>query len=144
MSASTSIKSLVATSLAAAHAYAKGVSGLQALPEVRKAAQSGADAVRALLLPAVAGYYAVGVVVSESPRNKGQATLDREAASYEAAKTALRRLTADVMGKGKGNKPDVEIPEELLAAARLLAKKANAYEGSKSLAAKALALAFAE
>lgn len=142
---SASIKSLVAASLNAAHAYAKGVSGLQALPEVRKAAQSGADTVRALLLPHVAEYYSVPVVVSESPRNKGQAALDREAPSYEAAKKALQRLTADVMGKtGNKAKDEVEIPEELMAAARTLAKRANAYEGSKALAAKALALAFAE
>jgi len=137
------INSLVASALVAAHAYGKGVTGLQALPEVKTAARKGADTLRALLLPAVAGYYAVGVVVSESPRNKGQQTFDRESKNYEAAKTALRRLAADVMGKTGKKTEEIEIPEELIAAAAKLAKLAQQYEGARSLAAKALAAAFA-
>ena len=137
-----SIKSLVSAALNAAHAYGKGVTELKAVPEVASAARKGADAVRVVLLPHVAAYYGVPVVVSESNRNKGAQSLDREAAGYEAAKKALQRLTADVIGP-KGQKEEIEIPAEVLAAAARLAKLANQYEGARSLASRALAAAFA-
>lgn len=101
------------------------------------------EAVKATLLPFVAEFYGVSVVVSESNRNKGEQALDRSAASFEAAKKALQRLTADIVG-AKSSKEEIEIPEELMAAARTLAKRAGSYEGARSLASKALALAFSE
>lgn len=136
------IKSLVSAALVAAHAYGTAITGLKALPEIQTAAKKGRDNVRVLLLPSVAEFYGVKVVISESPRNKGQQTFDRESKNYEAAKTALRRLADDLVD-GKSNKAEVEIPAELLAAAQKLAKLANEYEGARSLASRALAAAFA-
>lgn len=137
-----SIKSLVSSALNAAAAYGTAITGLRTLPEVKKAQGKGRDALRDLLLPHVATFYKVPVVVSESNRNKGQQVLDREHASFEAASKALKRLVADLMGE-QSPQADVEIPAELLAAAAKLAKLANQYEGARSLASKALAAAFA-
>lgn len=136
------VKSLVASALAAATAYGKAVGGLQTLPEVKTAARKGPEPLRALLLPHVAAFYGVSVVVSESPRNAGALTLDRSSERYEAAKTALRRLVKDVMGKGSEQGDNIEVPAELLAAAAKLAKLAREYENARSLAAKALAAAW--
>lgn len=136
------IKSLVSSALVAAAEYGRAVGGLQELPEVKTAARKGPEPLRALLLPHVAAFYGVDVVVSESPRNAGALTLARDAAKYEAAKTALRRLVADVLGKGNKKTDDVEVPAELLAAAAKLAKLAREYENARSLAAKALAAAW--
>lgn len=138
-----SIKSLVSAALNAAAQYGTAVSGLRALPEVKTAQAKGRDALRDLLLPHVAAFYKVPVVISESNRNKGEKVLDREHASFDAATQALKRLVRDLMGE-KGPKDDVEIPAELLAAAAKLAKLANQYEGARSLASKALAAAFAK
>lgn len=137
-----SIKSLVSSALVAAGQYGTAITGLRTLPEVKTAQAKGRDALRDLLLPHVATFYKVPVVVSESNRNKGQQVLDREHASFEAASRALKRLTADLMGE-QAPKVDVEVPAELLAAAAKLAKLASEYEGARSLASKALAAAFA-
>lgn len=138
-----SIKSLVSSALDAAGQYGTAISGLRTLPEVKAAQAKGRDALRDLLLPHVAKYYSVPVVVSESNRNKGERVLDREHASFDAATQALKRLVRDLMGE-KGPKDDVEIPAELLAAAAKLVKLASEYEGARSLASKALAAAFAK
>jgi hypothetical protein len=91
--------------------------------------------------------YNVGLVESKSPRNKGAMVLDRSAANYEAAKTAIRRVREAMIGdvtKPSAKAEETEIPEELIAAAAKLAKLAQQYEGARSLASKALALAFAK
>jgi len=91
--------------------------------------------------------YGVGLVESKSPRNKGAMVLDRSAANYEAAKTAIRRVREAMVGdvtKPSAKAEETEIPEELIAAAAKLAKLAQQYEGARSLASKALALAFAK
>lgn len=137
-----SIKSLVSSALVAAGQYGMAITGLRTLPEVKSAQSKGRDALRDLLLPHVATFYKVPLVVSESNRNKGQKVMDREHASFEAASKALKRLVADLMGE-QAQKDEVEIPEELLAAAAKLAKLAQQYEGARSLASKALAAAFA-
>lgn len=117
----------------------------------RRHGTKSVDDVRKLVLPIIGKLYAVPLVTSTSNRNKGELTLDREAPRFEAAKTGLRDVVGAITGAAKrgstSNKAEaeaeVEIPEELLAAAAKLAKLANEYEGARSLAAKALAAAFA-
>ena len=116
---------------------------------VRRHGTKSVDEVRNHVLPIIGKLYAVPLVTSTSNRNKGQLTLDREAPRFEAAKTGLRDVVGAITGAAKrgstSNKAEaeVEIPAELLAAAAKLAKLANEYEGARSLAAKALAAAFA-
>lgn len=97
--------------------------------------------------------YGVGLVESQSPRNKGEMVLDRSAAKFEAAKTAVRyvreALTGDADASGKGARstkaePGVEVPAEIAKLAAALAAACNEYEGSKRLAAQAIAEAFAK
>ncbi len=94
-----------------------------------------------------------GVALVEGQRKaKGRMVLDSTAAAYEAAKTSRRRVMEALTGdadkdaspKAEGAADEVEIPEELLAAAAKLAKLAQQYEGARKLAAKALAQAFAK
>ncbi len=95
--------------------------------------------------------YGVGLVESQSPRNKGEMVLDRAAARFEAAKTAVRyvrvALTGDADASGKSaasNKSEpVEVPANIAALAAKLAAACLEYEGAKKLAAQAVAEAFA-
>ena len=95
--------------------------------------------------------YGVGLVESQSPRNKGEMVLDRSAAKFEAAKTAVRyvreALTGDADASGKGARSTktepVEVPAHIAALAAKLAAACSEYEGSKRLAAQAVAEAFA-
>ena len=95
--------------------------------------------------------YGVPLVESQSPRNKGELVLDRSAARFEAAKTAVRYVRealtgdADAPAKGKSNKTeDVEVPAHIAKLAAQLAAACNEYEGAKRLAAQAIAQAFAK
>jgi hypothetical protein len=124
-----SIKSNVTAALNSAHAYAKAIEGLRGDCKGMER-----DAVREAMLPCVAAYYAVEVV---------EGKLSTESKKYEAAKRALYRLLKDVCPSSE-TKEEVAIPAELLKAAKVLAELAAKYEGSKSLASKALATAFAK
>jgi len=87
---------------------------------------------------------------------KGKATgrkvLDKHADTYEAARKAKQRVMEalrgdSVNGKAEGQHAEaeeVEIPAELLAAARKLAALAQQYEGARKMASRALATAFAK
>ena len=83
--------------------------------------------------------YDVPVKRAES---SGKLMWDSKAENYETAKKRVNRLVAELFPKAKSE--DVEIPAELLKAAAVLAKLASEYEGSRSLASKALAAAFAK
>ena len=114
----------------------------------RRWAEKSADEVRTLVLPLIGKIYNVPIVTSESNRNKGQMTLDRSAPHFETAKTALRDMVADIVqsgkGSGKSNKTEeVEVPAHIAALAAKLAAACSEYEGSKRLAAQAVAEAFA-
>jgi hypothetical protein len=76
-------------------------------------------------------------------KSTGKVVFDSSAPKYETAKKRAQRLVAEVFPSSKSTE-DVEIPAELLALAAKLAKAANGYEGARSLAAKALAAAFAK
>lgn len=95
--------------------------------------------------------YNVPLIVSQSPRNKGETALDSKAPAYQAAKTALRRvreaLTGDADAPAKtgaqSGKSEVEVPAEIAALAAKLVAMCNEYEKAKKLAAQAIAEAFA-
>jgi len=83
--------------------------------------------------------YGVAIKRAES---SGKLMWDSKAENYETAKKRVNRLIAELFPKSKSE--DVEIPAELLKAAKQLAELAKKYEGSRSLASKALAAAFAK
>ena len=75
-------------------------------------------------------------------KSTGKIVFDSSAERYETARKRVQRLVAAVFEASK--REAVEIPAELLKAAAVLAKLASEYEGSRSLAAKALAAAFSK
>lgn len=101
-----------------------------------------ADVIRATLLPIVAAHYAVPVVDGER-KAKGTKVLDKTAEKYNTAKSALQRLSADIVGVTSGKGEELEVPEHIAALAAKLAKACNEYEQAKRLAATAIAAAFA-
>lgn len=137
---SIAIRSTVHAVLRAAFAYGEGIEALRATYEGQ-----APETIRAALLPDVASFpkYAVPLV-DGAGKAAGTKVLDKDHANYEACRKALSRLVADIVGKTSNVKEEVEIPAELLAAAAKLAKLAAQYEGARSLASKALAVAFAK
>lgn len=100
-------------------------------------------AVKAKLLPIVERVYGLKATPSESRANKGEMCFDRKTKEGEAATKAWNRLTANIMGT-TAESEEVEVPAELIKAAKALAKLASEYEGARSLASKALAKAWTE
>lgn len=137
---SIAIRSTVHAVLRAAFAYGEGIEALRATYEGQ-----APETIRAALLPDVASFpkYAVPLV-DGAGKATGTKVLDKDHANYEACRKALSRLVADIVGKTSDAKEEIEIPAELLAAAAKLAKLAAQYEGARSLASKALAVAFAK
>jgi len=76
-------------------------------------------------------------------KSTGRIVFDSSADKYETARKRVQRLIKAVYETSQSTE-EIEIPVELLALAAKLAKAANEYEGSRSLAAKALAQAFAK
>ena len=76
-------------------------------------------------------------------KSTGRIVFDSSAPKYETARKRVQRLIKAVYETSQ-SKEDIEIPAELLALAAKLAKAANKYEGARSLASKALAMAFAK
>lgn len=135
MSLSSNIKS----ALASASAYASAIDGAR-----KDAKGMTRDAVRVIVLPLVGEHYGVTVKAGEG-KAEGTKVLDKDAPKYETAKKALQRLLNDVCGaQSSGKQEEVEVPAEIIEAALKLAKLAKKYEGAKSLASKAVALAFAQ
>tara|TARA_R110000868_G_C10401087_1_gene721329 strand:+ start:52 stop:468 length:417 start_codon:yes stop_codon:yes gene_type:complete len=137
---SKAIRSTVHAVLQAAFSYGEGIESLRATYKGQTT-----EAIRAALLPDVASFpkYAVPLV-DGAGKAEGTLVLDKEHAKYEACRKALGRLVSDIVGKSSDNGEEIEIPAEVLAAAAKLAKLAQEYEGARSLAAKALAQAFAK
>lgn len=130
----------ITTALNAATAYGAAIDSARQCPEVKG---KGEDVVRAALLPIVAGFYAVPVV-DGAGKAQGKKVLDKDAPKYEAAKKALQRLLADIMGKGSDKGDELEVPEHIAALAAKLARACAEYEQARKLAATALAGAFAK
>lgn len=106
-----SIKSNVVAALNSAAAYGEAIRALKA-----DCAKLDREAGRAAMLPAVAEYYEVPLVDGER-KAKGTKVLDTSADKYEAAKTAIRRLVADVYGPvaSSGHTVKVKAPKALTA-----------------------------
>lgn len=135
-----STRSTVHAVITAAFAYGEGIADLQ-----KAFKGQTTEAIRAALLPDVASFpkYAVPLV-DGAGKATGTKVLDKEHKNYEACRKALGRLVSAIAGKSSDSKEEIEIPAELLAAAAKLAKLAAQYEGARSLASKALAVAFAK
>lgn len=101
------------------------------------------EAVRGKIFPIVVAHYKATTKLSEAKANKGSTVIDRAATGGEAAYKQLGRLTNEIMG-APVKADDVEIPASLLKLAKALADAANEYESGRSLAAKALAAAWAK
>lgn len=139
--------------IAALNTFASAVNG--ATKTLREAAVAAGfhdwESAQPIVLKWASERYGVGLVESQSPRNKGELVLDRSAAKFEAAKTAVRYVRealcgdADAPAKGKSNKTEeVEVPAHIAKLAAQLAAACNEYEGAKRLAAQAVAQAFAK
>lgn len=137
---SIAIRSTVHAVLRAAFAYGEGIESLRATYRGQTP-----EAIRAALLPDVASFskYAVPLV-DGAGKAAGTKVLDKAHPNYEACRKALGRLVSAIVGKADKKTEEIEIPAELLAAAAKLAKLAAQYEGARSLASKALAVAFAK
>jgi hypothetical protein len=131
------INTLVSTALTAAHAYSDTIAKLR----TQLKGHLSPDEVRTTLMPYVAGYYKVALVAKE--RGEG-VRMDADAPKYEAAKKALQRMTADIVGKSANHKDELAVPADVLAAAAKLVKLCNEYEGAGRLIATAIAQAKAQ
>lgn len=129
----------ITDALNAAAAYSAAIEKARKCPEVKG---KGEDVVRTALLPIVAGFYDVPLI-DGAGKATGKKVLDKTAESYEAAKKALQRLLADIMGKGSDKGDELEVPEHIAALAAKLAKACAEYEQARKLASTALANAFA-
>lgn len=113
------------------------------------------EAAQPVCLEWASKFYNVPLIVSQSPRNKGETALDSKAPDYQAAKSALRRIRESLTGDAdkaavdaanpgaRSGKSEVEVPAEIAALAAKLVALCNEYEKSKKLAAQAVAEAFA-
>ena len=108
----------ITDALNAAAAYSTAIEKARKCPEVKG---KGEDVVRTALLPIVAGFYDVPLI-DGAGKATGKKVLDKTAESYEAAKKALQRLLADIMGKGSDKGDELEVPEHIAALAAKLAK----------------------
>jgi len=129
----------ITNALASAQSYAN------AIALARKDAKGMTrEAVRTAILPTVASFYAVAVKAGEG-KAEGTKVMDKDATKYETARKALQRLLKDICGDASsGKQEEVEVPAEIIEAAKKLAKLAQKYEGARSLASKAMAIAFAQ
>ena len=82
--------------------------------------------VRSTLLPYVASWFKVTLVVSE---RGGKTVLDKDAEQYEAAKMALYRMTRDIEGKKLKNATPVAVSKKLLAVGKALVVDNNMTAG---------------
>lgn len=76
-------------------------------------------------------------------KKTGRIVFDSSAEKYETARKRVQRLIKAVYETSQSTE-EIEIPAELLKLAQALAKAANKYEGARSLASKALAVAFSK
>ena len=119
------------------NAFASGDADDLALASVRAAAaRTTQDKFASLAQTLASEHYAVPLVT----KSTGKVVFDSSSERYETARKRVQRLIACVYPKAPGE--EIELPEELLKAARSLAKLANAYENSRALASKALSRAF--
>ena len=123
---------------------------------LRKAGFATREDARVQAMLWVGAKMGVDVVESRSPRNKGEATLDRSNPKFAAAKKALDRLLDTAFGdeadadsdadEGHAKTEAFEVPAEIAALAARLVAACREYDldakGLKRLAAQAVAEAF--
>ena len=100
---------------------------LAEVAKLRKGLPRSADKGRVILLPLVARFYAVPVVAGAG-KATGSMVLNAESAGYEAAKTALRRLLADIYQSSSKTEVD------LVAQALRIIRKMTAAQRRKLIA----------
>jgi len=133
------LQAAVTKALASAKAYGEAVA-----LAVKAAEGMPRDAVRVAIMPTIGEFYSVALVEG-SGKAEGSKVFDNEAKSCEAARKALQRLLKDILGtESNGHQEELEIPEEILKAAKRLAKLCNEYKGARKLASTAVAQAFAK
>jgi hypothetical protein len=76
-------------------------------------------------------------------KTTGRIVFDSSAEKYETARKRVQRLIKAIYETSQSTE-EIEVPAELLKLAQALAKAANEYEGARSLASKALAVAFSK
>lgn len=139
MSVSNTLRTAIINAIMTAEAQEDAIAALVAVVQTERIAR---DAFDAILREAVSVRYNV-----PTKEYGGKIVLDKKGApdakAYEAAKRRHSRIMAECFPSSNATE-EVEIPAELLAAAAKLAKLANVYEGSRSLASRALAAAFAK
>lgn len=129
----------ITTALNSALAYGEAIDAAR-----REAKGMTRDAVRDVILPITSAKFAVALKDGEG-KAKGTKVLDKDATKYEACKKATQRLLKDICGDASsGKQEEIEVPAEIIEAAKKLAKLAQKYEGARSLASKAVAIAFAQ
>jgi hypothetical protein len=143
---STDTYDIVHKALTSEHVRAAMVERLQAICPVK--AQGDAKAIAAWLKPDVAQYYEIAPVkdaagnVVKDAAGRPTYVFTRE---DNGARLKLSRLSREVAGvKAKGDKDAIEVPADVLAAARKLVKLCAEYEGAGSLLAAAVAQAKAK
>lgn len=129
------IQTQVTNALTAATAYGDAIAAL------RKALHGQeAQAVRAEILPHVAKFYSVALVLSE---RTGDNVLDKDAPKYEAAKKAVQRLCKDIVGndteRARTEPTKVRLSAEVKAAAAELLALCNGDIKRATAALKAVA-----
>jgi hypothetical protein len=107
---------------------------MASIAALRKGLSKKREIGRARLLPMVAKFYGVAVVDGQG-KATGSLVMDSESASYEAAKTALRRMLDDIYGGGGDGKAE---PVRVTRAQRQAAKSFLAQFDSLSAAIAAL------
>jgi len=130
----TSINTIVSAALTAATAYGKSVEQLRTALK----GQLSPEDVRAKLMQPVALFYGVQLVAKE--RGEG-VTWDKAHPKFETAKKAHQRLCADVIGKGKDQSAQLEVPAHIAKLAAQLVAAASEYEQAAKLIATAIAQA---
>ena len=130
----------ITDALDAAVAYGTAMDAARKCPEVKGKSE---DVVRVALLPIVAKFYAVPMVEGAG-KAQGKKVLDKTAEKYEAAKKALQRLLADIMGNTADKGEELQVPKHIAALAAQLAEACAEYEQARKLASTALANAFAK
>ena len=100
---------------------------LAEVAKLRKGLPRSADKGRVILLPLVAQFYDVPVVAGAG-KATGSMVLNSESSGYEAAKTALRRLLADIYQSSSKTEVD------LVAQALRIIRKMNAAQRRKLIA----------
>lgn len=136
------IDQIIAEALEFAHLYGDAIETARAHPALKGKTP---NELHPILLPLVAGHKRYGVPLIDGERKaKGTKVMDSEHPRYQAAKKALSRLIADIVGKSSGMSDEIAVPRHIAALAKQLAEACAEYEQARKLASTALANAFAK